>query len=129
MNGPSVRRIFVGFLHKVIVLFSSLIAKDSVLWKAACTFIFEAADITWSIQLDVSQFRDDVLVDVVQILLNYNRYNPTSACVLPKVIKKEIHPLTDQQTAQLLNLLKGSKYELPLTVDLFTGMRELLGLM
>ena len=65
------------------------------------------------------------------VLLNYIRYNPTSACVLPKIIKKEIHPLTDQQTAQLLNLLKGSKYELPLTVDLFTGMREgeLLGLM
>ncbi len=41
------------------------------------------------------------------------------------------HPLTDQQTAQLLNLLKGSRYEIPLTVDLFTGLREgeLLGLM
>ena len=65
------------------------------------------------------------------MLLNYIRYNPTSACVLPKIVKKEIHPLTDHQTAQLLNLLKGSKYELPLTVDLFTGMREgeLLGLM
>ena len=65
------------------------------------------------------------------VLLNYIRYNPTSACVLPKIIKKEIHPLNDQQTAQLLNLLKGSKYELPLTVALFTGVREgeLLGLM
>lgn len=50
---------------------------------------------------------------------------------MPKIVKKEIHPLTDQQTAQLLNLLKGSKYEIPLTVDLFTGLREgeLLGLM
>ena len=65
------------------------------------------------------------------VLLNYIRYNPTTACVLPKIVKKEIHPLTDQQTAQLLNLLKGSKYETPLTVDLFTGLREggLLGLM
>ena len=64
------------------------------------------------------------------VLLNYIRYNPTTACVLPKIVKKEIHPLTDQQTAQLLNLLKGSKYEIPLTVDLFTGLREgeLLGL-
>ena len=58
------------------------------------------------------------------VLLNYIRYNPTTACVLPKIVKKEIHPLTDQQTAQLLNLLKGSKYEIPLTVDLFTGLRE-----
>ena len=65
------------------------------------------------------------------VLLNYIHYNPTTACVLPKIVKKEIHPLTDQQTAQLLNLLKGSKYEIPLTVDLFTGLREgeLLGLM
>lgn len=65
------------------------------------------------------------------VLLNYIRYNPTTACVLPKIVKKEIHPLTDQQTAQLLNLLKGSKYEIPLTIDLFTGLREgeLLGLM
>ena len=65
------------------------------------------------------------------VLLNYIRYNPTTACVLSKIVKKEIHPLTDQQTAQLLNLLKGSKYEIPLTVDLFTGLREgeLLGLM
>lgn len=65
------------------------------------------------------------------VLLNYIRYNPTTACVLPKIVKKEIRPLTDQQTAQLLNLLKGSKYEIPLTVDLFTGLREgeLLGLM
>lgn len=55
------------------------------------------------------------------VLLNYIRYNPTTACVLPKIVKKEIHPLTDQQTAQLLNLLKGSKYEIPLTVDLFTA--------
>ena len=64
------------------------------------------------------------------VLLNYIRYNPTTACVLPKIVKKEIHPLTDRQTAQLLNLLKGSKYEIPLTVDLFTGLREgeLLGL-
>ena len=58
------------------------------------------------------------------VLLNYIRYNPTSACVLPKIVKKEIHPLADQQTAQLLNLLKGSKYELPLTIDLLTGLRE-----
>ena len=58
------------------------------------------------------------------VLLNYIRYNPTTACVLPKIVKKEIHPLTDQQTAQLLNLLKGSKYEIPLTIDLFTGLRE-----
>ena len=42
------------------------------------------------------------------VLLNYIRYNPTTACVLPKIVKKEIHPLTDQQTAQLLNLLSRS---------------------
>lgn len=64
------------------------------------------------------------------VLLNYIRYNPTNACILPKIVKKEIHPLNDQETAQLLKLLKGHQYEIPLTVDLFTGLREgeLLGL-
>ena len=75
----------------------------------------------------IERFLDTLTVENRVLFI---RYNPTTACVLPKIVKKEIHPLTDQQTAQLLNLLKGSKYEIPLTVDLFTGLREgeLLGL-
>lgn len=65
------------------------------------------------------------------VLLNYLRTNPTNACILPKVIKKEIHPMDDRDTTCFLDAIKGSRYELLLKVDLFTGLREgeLLGLM
>lgn len=65
------------------------------------------------------------------VLLNYLRTNPTNACILPKIIKKEIHPMDDRDTARFLEAIKGCRYELLLKVDLFTGLREgeLLGLM
>lgn len=64
-------------------------------------------------------------------MLNYLRTNPTNACILPKIIKKEIHPMDDRDTALFLEAIKGCRYELLLKVDLFTGLREgeLLGLM
>ena len=65
------------------------------------------------------------------VLLNYLRTNPTNACILPKIIKKEIHPMDDRDTALFLEAIKDCRYELLLKVDLFTGLREgeLLGLM
>ena len=56
--------------------------------------------------------------------------NPASDCVLPKAEQKEIHPLTDEQTAALLKAAAGSELEYIITVALFTGLRlsELLGL-
>ena len=62
--------------------------------------------------------------------MNYIRSNPADACILPKVVKKEIHPLTDHQVNLLLNLITHNKYRLLYMVYLFTGMREceLLGL-
>ena len=65
------------------------------------------------------------------VLLNYLRTNSANACILPKVIKKEIHPMDDRDTARFLEAIKGCRYELLLKVDLFTGLREgeLLGLM
>ncbi len=58
------------------------------------------------------------------------RTNPTDNCVLPRVVKKEIHPLTSQQIADLLKLLPGHPHEYLYQIALFTGMREgeLLGL-
>ena len=58
------------------------------------------------------------------VLLNYLRTNPTNACILPKIIKKEIHPMDDRDTALFLEAIKGCRYELLLKVDLFTGLRE-----
>ena len=65
------------------------------------------------------------------VLLGYIRHNPTEACVLPRAIKKEIHPLSDEQTSHFLAAIQNSQYRLLFMVYLFTGMREceLLGLM
>ena len=45
------------------------------------------------------------------VLLNYLRTNPANACILPKVIKKEIHPMDDRDTARFLEAIKGCRYE------------------
>ena len=62
--------------------------------------------------------------------LGYIRSNPTEACILPRVTKKDISPMTDQQMGQFLEAIQGHQYELFFKVDLFTGLREgeLLGL-
>ena len=44
------------------------------------------------------------------VLLNYLRTNPTNACILPKIIKKEIHPMDDRDTALFLEAIKGCRY-------------------
>ena len=64
------------------------------------------------------------------LLLNYIRINPANACVLPKRVKPEIHPLNDKQLNQFLAAIKGHVHERLYLVFLFTGMREgeLLGL-
>lgn len=58
------------------------------------------------------------------------RLNPTESCVLPRVVKKEIHPLTAEQMSALLKLLPDHPHEYLYQIALFTGMREgeLLGL-
>lgn len=62
--------------------------------------------------------------------LDYILKNPAAHCVLPKAERKEIHPLTDEQAAALLQAAKGTRLEYLITLALFTGFRlsELLGL-
>ena len=43
---------------------------------------------------------------------------------LPKVVKKEITPLTDEQVRDFLQVSAGDEYEILLKVILFTGLRE-----
>lgn len=56
--------------------------------------------------------------------------NPTDSCVLPRVVKKEINPLSADQMKALLQLLPGHPHEYLYQIAMFTGMREgeLLGL-
>ena len=56
--------------------------------------------------------------------VGYLRTNPASQVTLPKVEKKEIHPLTDEQVKQFLQIAGEDEYEILLKVILFTGLRE-----
>ena len=64
------------------------------------------------------------------VKLGYISRNPASDCELPRMEQKEIHPLEDEQSAALLQAVKGGPLELLISVALFTGCRlsELLGL-
>ena len=62
---------------------------------------------------------------IQQAMLNgYIRTNPCNACVLPKVIKKQIRPLDEDQITAFLKAIKGHRFEDLFTVTIFTGMRE-----
>lgn len=62
--------------------------------------------------------------------LGYIKANPTDACELPRIGKKEVSYLEEDEVKSLLEAIKGHKYESIYKVDLFTGMRqgEILGL-
>lgn len=63
-------------------------------------------------------------------LLGYIRVNPADAAVTPRVEKKQVEALDAEDVGKFLAAIKGSKYEYPLFVAIFTGLRqgELLGL-
>lgn len=54
----------------------------------------------------------------------YIRSNPADVCKLPRVERKELHPLDETQITSFLNAIKGHRFEILYTVTLFTGMRE-----
>ena len=62
--------------------------------------------------------------------LGYIRTNPTEACILPRIERKEIKPLDTEDISKFLNAIKDHRHETLFRVALFTGMRsgELLGL-
>lgn len=58
------------------------------------------------------------------VAVKYLRFNPSDACKLPRVQKREIHPFSEVETKAFLQTIKGNRYEALFTVVLFTGMRE-----
>ena len=60
----------------------------------------------------------------------YLEKNPTSACVLPKVIEKPVEPLDTPELKRLFAALRGNRFETLFLTAIFTGMRvgELIGL-
>ena len=65
------------------------------------------------------------------VATGYIRFNPADACVLPKITRKEIQPLDEDQITLFLKTIKGHRYESLFITTLFTGMREgeVLGLL
>ncbi len=57
------------------------------------------------------------------VKLEYIPKNPAAGSELPKLEQKEIHPLDDQQVAELLNAAKGGDIEYLIIAALFTGCR------
>lgn len=64
------------------------------------------------------------------VRLGYLRVNPLNAVTLPRITKKEIKPLDDEELAAFLKEIKGNQYEYVFFVTVFTGMRqgEVMGL-
>ncbi len=64
------------------------------------------------------------------VMVGYIRFNPSDACSLPRIEKKELRPLDEAETRRFLEAIKGHRFEDLYTVTLFTGMRqgEVLGL-
>ena len=64
------------------------------------------------------------------VAVGYIRSNPADVCTLPRVERRELKPLDEEQIQQFLQAIQGHRYETLFTVTLFTGMRqgEVLGL-
>ena len=64
------------------------------------------------------------------VLLGYLQRNPLVGITLPRVEKKEMHAIQNEDVTRFLTAIKGNKYEPVYFVDMFCGMRqgELLGL-
>lgn len=62
--------------------------------------------------------------------VGYIRYNPAHNRKLPRMVKKEVRPLHDDEVAAFLTAIHGHPFEAVYKIDLFTGMRqgEILGL-
>ena len=58
------------------------------------------------------------------VKVGYLRTNPADACDLPKVERQEIKPLDEEDSAKLLQAIRGHRYERLYQVMLFTGMRR-----
>lgn len=65
------------------------------------------------------------------VMIGYIRFNPTDACTLPRMQRREIKPLDEAESKSFLQAIQGHRFETLFTVTLFTGMREgeVLGLL
>lgn len=64
------------------------------------------------------------------VAIGYLRVNPSDACTLPRVERKDLKPLDDDEIRRFIEAVQGHPFEILYLVTLFTGMRqgEVLGL-
>ena len=58
------------------------------------------------------------------VLVGYLRTNPVDACKPPRVVRKEMHPLEEDQVSAFLTAIQGHPHEYLYKIVLFTGLRE-----
>ena len=64
------------------------------------------------------------------VRVEYLQRNPTSCCVIPRVVEKKVEPLDAPQQKRFFNAIRGHEFEALFLTDIFTGLRsgELIGL-
>ncbi len=58
------------------------------------------------------------------VKVGYLRFNPSDACELPRVERKEIKPLDNDAIGAFLKAIRGHRFEALYLTTLFTGMRR-----
>lgn len=58
------------------------------------------------------------------VLIGYLRFNPSDACILPRITKQEIKPLDETKVAEFLEAIQEHPHEYLYKITLFTGLRE-----
>lgn len=58
------------------------------------------------------------------VKIGYLRFNPSDACELPRVERKEIKPLDNDAISAFLKAIRGHRFEALYLTTLFTGMRR-----
>ncbi len=58
------------------------------------------------------------------ISVGYLQTNPTEACTLPRIERKEIVPLEESDMGKFLKAIRGHRFEAVYLTTLFTGMRR-----
>jgi len=58
------------------------------------------------------------------VLIGYIRFNPTDACTLPRIVRRELKPLDEEESKSFLLAIRGHRFQTLFTVTLFTGLRE-----
>ncbi|MDE6591385.1 MAG: site-specific integrase [Oscillospiraceae bacterium] len=58
------------------------------------------------------------------VKVGYLRFNPAEACELPRIERKEIKPLDDEDMGAFIEAVQGHRFEAVYLTMLFTGMRR-----